>query len=137
MSQSQKITLLKYLSPAIALGVFLSLILAYSSAYTPPKAQIRRIICYKFKKGKQPEQVKQHLEAFQNLKREIPEIVAYSAGETHHSSENSESYDVMHYLTFRNKAEIEKFNHSNQYQSFQQENGANWEKVLVIEADTK
>ncbi len=137
MNHSQKISSLKYLTPAVALAVFLSLILAYGSAYTPPKAQIQRIVCYKFKEGKKQILVKKHLEAFQNLKREIPEIVAYSAGETNLSKEASETYDVMHYLTFRNKAEIEKFNQSTQYQTFEKENSSNWEKVLVIDADIK
>jgi len=137
MSSIQKKSLLKYLMPAIALGVFAFLMVAYGSAYTPPKPQKQRIVCFKFKQGTSQESIKQHMLDFQDLKRNLPEIVSYSAGNT--LSENGENaeYDVMHYLTFRTDSEMEKFRESAQYKAFEKSNGINWEKVLVINSEMK
>jgi multidrug efflux pump subunit AcrB len=123
--------------PAIALGVFAFLMVAYGSAYTPPKAQKQTIVCYKFKEGTSAEAMKKHLEQFQDLKRELPEIVNYSAGNTIAESGTNAEYDVMHYLTFRTDSEMEKFRQSTQYKAFEKSNGANWEKVLVINSEIK
>jgi len=137
MSLSQKKSLLRYLLPAIALGVFAFLMVAYGSAYTPPKAQKQRIVCFKFKQGTSAEAIKKHMEGFQDLKRELPEIASYSAGSTFSESGSTAEYDVMHYLTFRTDSEIEKFRQSPEYQSFEKSNGANWDKVLVINSEIK
>jgi multidrug efflux pump subunit AcrB len=137
MSQTQKKSLMRYLMPAMALGVFAFLMVAYGSAYTPPKAQKQRIVCFKFKQGTSQEEIKKHLTGFQDLKRELPEIASYSAGETFNESNSKAEYDVMHYLTFRTDAEVEKFRTSPEYQAFQKANEANWEKTLVINSEIK
>ena len=95
--------------PAMALGIFAFLMVAYGSAYTPPKAQKQRIVCFKFKEGISAEAIKQHMSDFQDLKRQMPEIAAYSAGETFGEENSTAEYDVMHYLTFRTETEVEKF----------------------------
>lgn len=137
MSSIQKKSLLRYLLPAIALGVFAFLMVAYGSAYTPPKAQKQRIVCFKFKQGTSEEAIKQHLLEFQELKREIPEIVSYSAGNTLSEKGKNAEYDVLHYLTFRTDSEMDKFRESAQYHAFEKSNSANWEKVLVINSEIK
>jgi multidrug efflux pump subunit AcrB len=137
MSHTQKKSILRYLLPAIALGVFAFLMVAYGSAYTPPKAQKQSIVCFKFKEGTSAEAIKKHLEQFQDLKRELPEIVNYSAGNTISESGSTSEYDVMHYLTFRTDSEMEKFRQSTQYNAFEKSNEANWDKVLVINSEIK
>jgi multidrug efflux pump subunit AcrB len=142
MSQTEKNrnvaqSLLRYLMPALALGLFAFLMVAYGSAYTPPKAQKQRIVCFKFKEGTSTEAIKKHMAGFQDLKRELPEIASYSAGETFNESGSKAEYDVMHYLTFRTDAEVEKFRQSTEYQSFSKANEANWDKVLVINSEIK
>ncbi|PLK45757.1 Dabb family protein [Emticicia sp. TH156] len=137
MSSIQKKSLLRYLMPAIALGVFAFLMVAYGSAYTPPKAQKQRIVCFKFKQGTSQEAIKQHMHQFQELKRELPEIVSYSAGNTLSEKGENADYDVLHYLTFRTDSEMEKFRESAQYKAFEKSNEANWEKVLVINSEIK
>lgn len=137
MSQTQKKSLLRYSMPAMAFGMFAFLMVAYGSAYTPPKAQKQRIVCFKFKKGTSEEKIKQHMADFQDLKRELPEIAGYSAGKTFSEENTKAEYDVMHYLTFRTDADVDKFRESSQYKSFEKENGANWEKTLVINSDIK
>ncbi|MFD2523992.1 Dabb family protein [Emticicia soli] len=137
MSHTQKKSLLRYLLPAIALGVFAFLMVAYGSAYSPPKAQKQSIVCFKFKQGTSAEAIKNHLVQFQGLKRDLPEIVSYSAGNTISENGSEAEYDVMHYLTFRTDAEMEKFRKSAQYEAFEKSNEANWEKVLVINSEIK
>ena len=137
MSQTQKKSLLRYLMPAMALGMFAFLMVAYGSAYTPPKAQKQRIVCFKFKQGTSAEAIKQHMADFQDLKRQMPEIAAYSAGETFGEENSKAEYDVMHYLTFRTEAEVEKFRESTQYKAFEKANEAKWDKVLVINSEIK
>jgi len=137
MSETQRKTLLRYLMPALALGIFAFLMVAYGSAYTPPKAQKQRIVCFKFKQGTSSETIKQHMSDFQDLKRQMPEIAAYSAGETFGEENSTAEYDVMHYLTFRTEAEVEKFRESTYYNSFEKANKANWDKVLVINSEIK
>lgn len=137
MSKVKNNPLMKYIMPAIALGFFTFLMVAYGSAYTPPKAQKQRVICYKFKQGTPETTIKKHIESFQDLKRAMPEIAGYSAGRTVSEEGQSNEYDVMHYLTFRTDEEIEKFRQSNEYQSFVKANESNWEKVLVINSEIK
>lgn len=137
MSQTQKKSLLGYMMPVMALGVFAFLMVAYGSAYTPQKAQKQRIVCFKFKQGTSIASIKQHMMGFQDLKRELPEIASYSAGATFNESNSKAEYDVMHYLTFRTDAEVEKFRQSTEYQTFAKLNEANWEKVLVINSEIK
>ncbi len=137
MSQTQKKSLMSYMMPAMALGVFAFMMVAYGSAYTPPKAQKQRIVCFKFKQGTSADAIKKHMAGFQDLKRELPEIVSYSAGETFKESDSNAEYDVMHYLTFRTDAEVDKFRQSTEYQAFSKANEANWDKVLVINSEIK
>jgi len=137
MGETQRKTLLRYLMPALALGIFAFLMVAYGSAYTPPKAQKQRIVCFKFKQGTSSKAIRQHMSDFQDLKRQMPEIAAYSAGETFGEKNSTAEYDVMHYLTFRTEAEVEKFRESTYYNSFEKANKANWDKVLVINSEIK
>jgi hypothetical protein len=137
MSTINKSPLLKYLMPAVAIGVFTFLMIGYGSAYTPPKAQKQSVICFKFKNGTSESAIKKHIEGFQDLKRELKEISSYSAGRTFEHEGSSNEYDVMHYLTFRTDEEIENFKKSTQYQAFTKSNEANWDKVLIINSEIK
>lgn len=134
MSKEQKKSVLRYMLPAVALGVFAFLMVIYGSAYSPPKPQRQQVICYKFKAGVSEEAVKAHIAAFNNLKGSTHQIVGYSAGET---TGSTQEYDVMHHLIFRNDADMQKFIGSSQYQSFVKANEGNWEKTLVINSEIK
>lgn len=130
--------LLKYLSPILALAAFAFLMVAYSSAYTPAKPSKQRIVCYKFKEGISQKAIQSHLDDFQNLKREIREIVAYSAGSTVADEEEIRSeYELVHHLTFRTEEDIEKFKLNPIYLDFLSKHKADWEKVMVINAEIK
>ena len=126
-----------FLYTALSIGVFSFLMMAYGVAYTPPKAQLQRIMCYKFKAGTSQVQVQKHMADFQNLKRELPQIVAYSAGSTLNQNGTSSEYDVMHYLTFINQEELDKYLQSAEFKTFEALHKNDWEKVLVLESAIK
>ena len=123
--------------PAVAMGVFAFLMVAYSSAYTPPKPQIQRIVCVEFKKGTSDLTVQKHLEDFQDLKRNLPEIAGYSAGKTFETNDENTEFQVVHYLTFRSDADVEAFRNSEAYKNFLKVHENTWEKVLVVNASIK
>ena len=119
----------KYAKPVFGLCLFMMLIYG---AYTPSqKAEVQEIICIKFKKDASPADIQKHKVAFEQLKHEIPQIVAYSAGKTLESND----YDVMHYVSFRTADGIATFNNHPKHKQFVADHEKNWEKVLVINAN--
>jgi hypothetical protein len=99
----------------------------------PAEATIQRIVCFKFKAGTSRAAIQQHMQGFANLKDSIPYILSYQAGPTvlGDLTEKPE-YDVMHYCTYRNEAEIKLYAVHPVHLRFIQQNKAIWEKVLVI-----
>ncbi len=121
-----------YFKPIVGLCVFMLIIYG---AYTPSqKAEIQKIVCIKFKPGTSATDVERHMNEFAQLRREIPQMVAYSGGKTLSVVGKSE-YDAMHYLTFRTEDDITTFQNHPKYQAFVKENQAIWEKELVIDAN--
>lgn len=129
--------LLKYIAPAVALGVFSFLMLAYGAAYTPPKPSKQRIVCYKFKTGTSTETIKQHMVDYKALKSELHYIAEYSVGSILDEENMNAEYEMVHRLTFRTDDDIQKFRNSAEYKDFVKTHEANWDKVLVINADIK
>ena len=99
----------------------------------PSKATIQRVVCFKFKAGTSPEEIQQHLQGLAALKDSIPYILSYRAGSTikGEMTENSEN-DVMHYLTFRNEADIKLYYYHPAHLRFVEKNAKNWEKFFVV-----
>lgn len=126
-----------FIYTAFSIGVFSFLMMAYGVAYTPPKAQLQRIVCYKFKEGVSDTQIQKHMQDFQGLKREVPQIMAYSAGSTLNHINAANEYDVMHYLTFVNQEELDKYLQSNAVKNFESSHKSEWEKVLVLDSSIK
>jgi uncharacterized protein YegL len=131
-------TILRYLAPIFSLAIFAALMMAYNTAYTPAKPSKQRIVCYKFKAGTPTTTIQKHLTDFHDLKREINEIVAYSAGSTEaDENEVKSDYEIVHHLTFRTEADIEAFKKNPAYLAFIKKHQSDWDKVLVINADIK
>jgi len=121
-----------YIKPVFGLCVFMLIIYG---AYTPSQnAEIQKIVCIKFKAGASAADIERHMNEFAHLRREIPQMVAYSGGKTLSVAGKSE-YDAMHYLTFRTKDDIMTFQNHPKYQEFVKNNQATWEKELVIDAN--
>lgn len=123
---------------ALLMGFFLAFALIISGAYSPArKAQKQRIVCIKFKKDVETQAVEQHMNGFAALKHEIPQIVNYSSGRTILPNQAVADYDVVHYLTFQNEADIVTYEKSEAYQQFVKQNKVVWDKVLVVNADIR
>ncbi|WP_428660949.1 Dabb family protein [Runella sp.] len=121
-----------YIKPIFGLCVFMLIIYG---AYTPSqKAEIQKIVCIKFKSGTSAANIEHHMNEFAQLRREIPQMVAYSGGKTL-SVTGKPEYDAMHYLTFRTEDDITTFQNHPKYQEFVKNNEAIWEKELVIDAN--
>lgn len=120
----------KYMLPVVLLGVFM---LVIYGAYTPPqKAEIQRIVCIKFKQGTTPAEVEKHMKEFAGLRRDVYDVVGYSAGKV--LSTDNANYDVVHYLTFRNTAGIAAYEKNPDRLAFVAANKGHWENVWEIDS---
>lgn len=104
----------------------------------PGDSLIQRIVCFKFKAGATAEDIQQHMRGFAQLKDSIPYILSYQAGPIVKGDLTEQpEYDVMHYCTFRNEAEIKLYAVHPVHLRFIQQNKNVWEKVLVINSRIK
>ena len=121
-----------YFKPVFAMCLFMLIIYG---AYTPSqKAERQQIVCVKFKANTSTSQVERYMHEFAQLRREIPQMVAYSAGKTL-AINGQPDYDVMHYVTFRTGDDIAVFQNHPKHQEFIKNNESLFEKTLVINAD--
>ncbi len=121
-----------YIKPVFGLCVFMLIIYG---AYTPSqKAEIQKVVCIKFKPGTSATDVERHMNEFAQLRREIPQMVAYTGGKTL-SVTGKPEYDAMHYLTFRTEDDITTFQNHPKYRDFVKSNQDIWEKELVLDAN--
>lgn len=118
------------------LGAFAVFMFVVYGAYTPNQnASVQRVVCVKFKPGTTEDQVQAHMHDFANLRREISEIVAYSAGKTFSSSNAKNSgFEVMHYITFRSESDVKQFEQDADNVAFIKSHQKNWEKVWTMNA---
>lgn len=124
----QKNMFAKYMLPVVLLGVFM---LVIYGAYTPPQqVKLQRIVCVKFKADATPADVEKHLHEFAGLRRQISDVVGYSAGRVL-ENENGD-FDVVHYLTFRDQAGIKSYDESPERKAFIAANKDHWANVLEI-----
>ncbi|RDC65529.1 Dabb family protein [Adhaeribacter pallidiroseus] len=104
----------------------------------PPEARIQRIVCFKFKANTTPAAIQQHMRGFAGLKDSISYILSYQAGPTVYGDlTDKPEYDVMHYCTYRNEAEIKLYSVHPVHQRFIKQNKEIWEKVLVINSQVR
>jgi hypothetical protein len=121
---------LGYLIPIFALCVFM---LVIYGAYVPHKlAETQRVVCIKFKADASAEDIEKHMRDFAMLKKNVKDVVAYSAGKVEKSHKDGEEFDVVHYLTFRTHKSAQKYANDAYRTAFIKENEANWEKVLEL-----
>ncbi len=119
--------------PVFVLGVFMLIIYG---AYTPhQKAEIQRVVCVKFKADATQADIDQHLREFASLRREIPDIVGYSAGRVLANESTNGEFDVVHYITFRNEEGIASFTKHPKRLEFVASNKAHWDNILEVNSD--
>lgn len=129
--------IVSYLLPAVALGTFAFLMVAYNTAFTPTPVQKQKVILYQFKENVSKQQIEQHLTDFKLMKRQVPEIVGYSAGYTYDLNNDQSKFDVMHYLTFKTDEDVAAYMNSEEFKAFKETHQAIWEDVLVISSEIK
>ena len=103
-----------------------------TSRETPAESFIQHVVAFKFKEGTSPEAIQKHMDDFGGLKAKISELRSYEAGKTFKVSyESTADYDVMHYTTFANEADMETYFHHPDHQKFIEENKDHWADVFV------
>lgn len=97
------------------------------------KANLQRVVCFKFKYGISPETIQGHIAGFDALKKTIPYILSHQAGMTIQGElKDKPEYDVMHYMTFRNEYDIQLYYDHPTHLQFFEKYGETWEKFFVV-----
>ena len=98
----------------------------------PAESFVQHVVAFKFKEGTSDEAVQQHLDDFAGLQDKIPELRSYEAGKTFKVAyESTADYDVMHYTTFANEADMEAYFNHPDHQKFIANNKDSWADVFV------
>lgn len=98
----------------------------------PAESFIQHVVAFKFKEDASPAAIQKHLDDFAGLKDKIPELRSYEAGKTFTVDyESTADYDVMHYTTFANEADMKTYFDHPDHQQFIAENKDSWADVFV------
>lgn len=98
----------------------------------PAESFVQHVVAFKFKEGTSSEAIQKHMDDFGGLKAKIPELRSYEAGKTFKVEyESTADYDVMHYTTFANEADMEVYFNHPDHQKFIEENKDGWADVFV------
>jgi len=97
---------------------------------------IQHIVCFRFKAEATPEAIQAHMDSFRALKDAIPQIASYRAGPTlPGDSHATPDYDVVHYLTYRTRADLDAYEVHPAHRAFGSANRDLWDDVLVINTE--
>ena len=103
-----------------------------SVASAPAESFVQHVVAFKFKEGTSEKARQQHIDDFAGLQDKIPELRSYEAGKTFKVAyESTADYDVMHYTTFANEADMEVYFNHPDHQKFIEENKGSWANVFV------
>ncbi len=98
----------------------------------PAESFVQHVVAFKFKEGTSEKARQQHMDDFAGLQDKIPELRSYEAGKTFKVAyESTADYDVMHYTTFANEADMEVYFNHPDHQKFIADNKDSWADVLV------
>jgi len=97
-----------------------------------PKPKFQRVVAFKFKESSEVAR-KKHMKDFETFVKEVKQVLSYRAGKTVKGEGSTDpEYDVMHYITFENEADIITYDIHPAHKKFIAENRDNWEKVVVV-----
>ncbi len=103
-----------------------------SASAAPTESFLQHVVAFKFKEGTSNEAIQQHMDDFAGLQDKIPELRSYEAGKTFKVAyESTADYDVMHYTTFANEADMEVYFNHPDHQKFINDNKDSWDNVFV------
>jgi hypothetical protein len=98
----------------------------------PVESFVQHVVAFKFKEGTSAEAMQQHMDNFAGLQDKISELRSYEAGKTFKVAyESTADYDVMHYTTFANEADLEVYFNHPDHQKFIADNKNSWANVFV------
>ncbi len=96
---------------------------------------INHVVYFKFTQNAAKDEIKKHMDMFEEISKSIPGVVSYWAGETFKVSyENTADYDTVHCLSYKTKEDLEKYASHPNHKDFIEENKAIWADVLVVNA---
>ena len=103
-----------------------------SVSAAPDESFVQHVVAFKFKEGTSAEAIQKHMDDFAGLQDKIPELRSYEAGKTFKVAyESTADYDVMHYTTFANEADMEVYFNHPDHQKFIADNKDSWADVFV------
>lgn len=98
----------------------------------PAESFVQHVVAFKFKEGASDAAIQQHMDDFAGLQDKISELRSYEAGKTFKVAyESTADYDVMHYTTFANEADMETYFNHPDHQKFIADNKDSWADVFV------
>ncbi|MGB3850383.1 MAG: Dabb family protein [Tunicatimonas sp.] len=104
----------------------------------PAESFLQHVVAFKFKEGISAEAAQQHMDDFAGLQDKIPELRSYEAGKTFKVAyESTADYDIMHYTTFANEADMEVYFNHPDHQKFIADNKDSWADVFVSNSRVK
>ena len=106
-----------------------------SSASAAPKLQ--HVVCFKFKSSAQPGDVKKVEEAFQALKKKIPQIKALDWGTNVSKEQRDKGFTHCFIVTFKNEKDRDTYITHPEHKAFGGIVGPVLEDVFVIDFWTK
>lgn len=93
---------------------------------------VQYMVAFKIKKNTSDEAVQQHMNDFASLQDKISELLLYEAGKTFTVPYKfTADYDVMHFTTFANEADMEVYFNHPDHQKFINDNKDSWDNVFV------
>lgn len=102
------------------------------SVAAPAESFVQHVVAFKFKEGTSDEAIQKHMDDFAGLQDKIPELRSYEAGKTFTVAyESTADYNVMHYTTFANEADMEVYFNHPDHQKFIADNKDSWANVFV------
>jgi len=96
--------------PLIALATLVAFSPTMSPAHAADaKGQIRHVVCFKFKDGTTPEQIKKVEQDFAALKSKIPQIAAFEWGTNCSPEKHDKGFTHCFFLTFNSEKDRDAY----------------------------
>lgn len=103
------------------------------SAEEKPAQVLRHIVMYKFKETTTPEQVREVIEAFSKLPKQIDAVIGFEAGTNVSTEGKSEGFTHVFVVTFRNQAGLATYLKHPAHDAYVQVVKDKREKVVVFD----
>ena len=96
--------------PLIALATLVAFLPTMSPAHAADaKGKIRHVVCFKFKDGTTPEQIKKVEQDFAALKSKIPQIAAFEWGTNVSPEKHDKGFTHCFFLTFNSATDRDAY----------------------------